>query len=204
MIVAPAHRLPPPVDLASCLSNRARAKLVTERDKGSQDNGGPVHVPARYPKVPTNPGFDMQSSSFVFVLAAATAAGSLPVLAGEVGVSVSVGQPGFYGRVDIGGYPPPQIIYRHPVVIDRVPAGRPPIYLNVPPGHAKSWRRYCGAYEACGERVYFVRNGWYDREYVPRYQQDRRDERHDEYHGDRRQGHGNRHWGGGREHDQRD
>ena len=34
-----------------------------------------------------------------------------PVLATDVGVSVSIGQPGFYGRLDIGGYPPPQRIY---------------------------------------------------------------------------------------------
>ena len=144
----------------------------------------------------------MQRSLFAIVLAATSAAGTLPVLAAEVGVSVSIGQPGFYGHVDIGGYPRPQLIYRQPVLVERVPVARPPIYLNVPPGQAKHWRRYCGAYGACGERVYFVRNNWYEREYVPRYQEyqhDRRDERHDEYRGDHRQGQWNKHQGGGRD-----
>ncbi|MBO3705264.1 MAG: hypothetical protein J5X21_02505 [Candidatus Accumulibacter sp.] len=145
----------------------------------------------------------MQRSSIALVLAAASTAGTLPVLAAEVGVSVSVGQPGFHGHVDIAGYPPPRLIYRQPVVIERVPVVRPPIYLNVPPGHAKHWRRYCGAYEACGERVYFVRNSWYEREYVPRYQeyqQDRRDDRHDEYRGDHRRGQWDKPQNGGRGH----
>ena len=144
----------------------------------------------------------MQRSLFAIVLAATSAAGTLPVLAAEVGVSVSIGQPGFYGHVDIGGYPRPQLIYRQPVLVERVPVARPPIYLNVPPGQAKHWRRYCGAFGACGERVYFVRNTWYEREYVPRYQayhNDRRDERHDEYRGDHRQGQWNKHQGGGRD-----
>ena len=144
----------------------------------------------------------MQRLLFAVTLAAATAAGTLPVRAAEVGVSVSIGQPGFYGQVDIGGYPPPQLIYRQPMVIKRVPVVRPPIYLNVPPGQAKNWRRYCGAYQACGERVYFVRNSWYEREYVPRYQEyqhDRRDDRHDEYRGDHGQGQWNKHQGGGRD-----
>ena len=144
----------------------------------------------------------MQRSLFAVVLAAASAAGTLPALAAEVGVSVSIGQPGFYGHVDVGGYPRPQLIYRQPVLVERVPVARPPIYLNVPPGQAKHWRRYCGAYGACGERVYFVRNNWYEREYVPRYQayhNDRRDERHDEYRGDHGQGQWNKHQGGGRD-----
>ncbi|HPU80193.1 hypothetical protein [Accumulibacter sp.] len=136
------------------------------------------------------------------VLSVAT---SVTVLAADLGVSVSIGQPGFYGHVDIGGYPPPQLIYQRPVVIERVPVSRPPIYLNVPPGQAKHWRRHCGAYNACGERVYFVRNSWYNHEYVPRYQEfhgdrghDRRDERRGEYRGDGHPGQSNQYHGGGR------
>ncbi|EXI73274.1 MAG: hypothetical protein AW07_02693 [Candidatus Accumulibacter sp. SK-11] len=146
----------------------------------------------------------MQRSLFALALAAASAAGTLPVLAADVGVSVSVGQPGFYGHVDIGGYPPPRLIYRQPVVIERVPVVRPPIHLNVPPGHAKNWLRYCSANEAFGERVFFVRNSWYKREYVPRYpeyQQELRDDRHDEYRGDHRRGEWDKQQSGGRGHD---
>ncbi|HET6719682.1 MAG TPA: hypothetical protein VFH22_08550 [Rhodocyclaceae bacterium] len=102
--------------------------------------------------------------------AALSSAVAVPVLAADVGVSISIGQPGFYGQIDIGDFPAPPLLYRQPVVIERVPAGRPPIYLNVPPGHAKNWRKHCGAYNACGERVFFVQNSWYEREYVPQYQ----------------------------------
>ena len=119
----------------------------------------------------------MKRLLFAAVLATAT----VPALATDVGVSISIGQPGFYGRLDIGGYPPPQVIYREPLVLYRTAMSRPPIYLHVPPGHAKNWRKHCREYNACGERVYFVQNDWYEREYVPRYQEqhrDRRDDRH--------------------------
>lgn len=112
-----------------------------------------------------------------------------PVFAGDIGVSVSIGQPGFYGRIDIGDYPPPQLIYRQPMMIERVPMGRPPIYLRVPPGHAKHWDKHCWEYNACGERVLFVQDSWYSREYVPRYQayqRDRWEGRREEYRDDHR------------------
>jgi hypothetical protein len=114
-----------------------------------------------------------------FLIAAAVAAVSLttPALAADVGVSISIGQPGFYGRLDIGDYPQPQVIYRQPMAIERVPMDRPPIYLRVPPGHAKNWRKHCHEYNACGERVFFVQNNWYNREYAPRYQREHRDRR---------------------------
>jgi len=115
---------------------------------------------------------------------------STPALAADVGVSVSIGQPGFYGRIDIGGYPQPQVIYGQPVIIERVPYDRPPIYLRVPPGHAKHWSKNCHKYNACGERVYFVKDDWYSREYAPRYQEQHRDRRddHRDKRGDDRRG----------------
>jgi len=130
------------------------------------------------------------------LIAAAVAAATLttPALAADVGVSVSVGQPGFYGRLDIGDFPPPQVIYAQPMVIERVPMGRPPVYLRVPPGHAKHWSRHCREYNACGERVYFVQDNWYNREYVPRYQEQHRDRR-DDRGGDRRNERGDDHRG---------
>lgn len=140
------------------------------------------------------------------LFAAALAAATTTALASDVAVSLSVGQPGFYGHLDIGGYPPPQVIYRQPIIIERVPEARPPIYLRVPPGQIKHWRQHCGAYNACDERVYFVQNSWYNREYVPRYQErqrDHRDDHRDEYRHDDRGNHGNRgnqHPGGDRDH----
>jgi hypothetical protein len=116
-----------------------------------------------------------------FLIAAALAAAvSTPALAADVGVSVSIGQPGFYGRLDIGGYPQPQVIYPQPIVIERIPVERPPVYLRVPPGHAKNWSKHCREYNACGERVFFVHDNWYQSEYVPRYKEKHRDRRDDD------------------------
>lgn len=143
------------------------------------------------------------------LFAAALAAVATQVFAADVGVSVTIGQPGFYGRIDVGGYPPPQVIYRQPRFIEAVPYDRPPIYLRVPPGHAKHWGKHCRKYDACGERVYFVRDSWYNREYVPRYQErhygrrdEGRDERRDDNRGDRgdRGDRGNGHRGDDRQH----
>ena len=160
-----------------------------------------------------------------FLLAAsiATAALCTPALAADVGVSVSIGQPGFYGRLDVGGFPAPALIYRQPMMVRQVametnrwfmtPMERPPLYLRVPPGHAKHWNKHCREYDACDERVYFVQNNWYNREYVPRHQErygDRRDYERDggreHYRGDNRdherggeRGNGHGH-GGGHDH----
>lgn len=122
------------------------------------------------------------------LIASLLAVVSTSAAAADVGVSVSIGQPGFYGQIDINNYPQPQLIYRQPVMVHRVPVSRQPVYLHVPPGHAKNWRKHCREYNACGERVYFVRDSWYNQEYVPRYQEkhrDRRDDRHSESGGDR-------------------
>ncbi|MDP1862748.1 MAG: hypothetical protein Q8K52_02445 [Thiobacillus sp.] len=119
----------------------------------------------------------------LFIAAAFTLAAAVPALAADVGVSISIGDPGFYGRIDIGDYPQPRLIYREPRVIYRE-AAREPIYLRVPPGHAKNWRKHCRKYDACGERVYFVQDSWYNQVYVPRYQErhdDRRSGRKDEH-----------------------
>lgn len=118
----------------------------------------------------------------VVVAAVSTPVLSPTVMAADVGVSVSIGQPGFYGRIDIGGYPQPQLIYRQPRMVERVYVEREPIYMRVPPGHAKNWRKHCHQYNACSERVYFVQDNWYSNEYAPRYQ-----EQHSNGHGN----HGN-------------
>lgn len=88
--------------------------------------------------------------------------------AADVGVSISIGQPGFYGQIDIGDYPRPVLVYPEPVIIE-VGVARPPMYLHVPPGHAKKWGQYCARYGACGHPVYFVQESWYNDVYVPSY-----------------------------------
>lgn len=142
----------------------------------------------------------------LLLAAALAAAVAAPVFAADVGFSVNIGQPGFYGQIDIGDAPRPRLLYRRPVMIEYVPVSRPPIYLNVRPGHARNWRRHCGEYGACGERVFFVQNGWYDRQYVPHYQRRHGDRygdgrRGDEWRGDERRGDGRR--GDGRRGDER-
>lgn len=120
---------------------------------------------------------------------------AFPAFATDMGVSITIGQPGFYGHIDIGQAPQPQVIYSRPVIIVQQPvAVEPrPIYLRVQPGHEKNWRKHCHRYEACGRPVYFVRNDWYQDVYVPHYRDhrgdrhDRRDrhDRDDRRHGDR-------------------
>jgi len=112
----------------------------------------------------------------------------------DVGVSVSVGDSGFYGRIDIGTMPKPPVVYQQPVVVEAVPVAeveRPAIYLRVPPGHAKHWKKHCREYNACGERVFFVQERWYNEVYVPS-RQARHDEDGDEGHGPNH-GHGHGH-----------
>jgi hypothetical protein len=101
----------------------------------------------------------------LFLSAAAGAASAT-----DVGVSVHVNQPGVYGRVDIGRVPaPPVLIYPQPVIYAQpaVVVERRPIYLHVPPGHAKNWGKHCEKYRACGQPVYFVRDDWYQQHYAP-------------------------------------
>lgn len=68
--------------------------------------------------------------------------------------------PGVYGRIEIGNAPPPPLIYAQPVIIQRpavVVQQQQPLYLHVPPGHAKKWSKHCAKYNACGQPVYFVK-----------------------------------------------
>ena len=97
-------------------------------------------------------------------LAFAALAGHLPTASAQtsVGVSVSVVQPGVYGRIDIGTFPAPAVIYPQPMVIVPSPVAvvQRPIYLYVPPGHQKHWAKHCAHYGACNQPVYFVQESW--------------------------------------------
>jgi len=136
------------------------------------------------------------------LFAAVLAAASVPAFAG-VGVSVNIGEPGFFGQIDIGDAPAPEYVNAQPIVAGNVVVGAAPIYLHVPPGHIKHWAKHCAAYNACGRPVYFVSDNWYNQRYVPFYHQnhgprmdheehreerhdDRRDDRHDDHRDDHR------------------
>lgn len=87
--------------------------------------------------------------------------GALNAQAVDIGVSISVAQPGVYGRIDIGRFPQPVLMQSTPVIIQRGPHQGEPVYLWVPPGHQKNWRKHCHSYQACGVPVYFVKEDWY-------------------------------------------
>ena len=123
----------------------------------------------------------------ILIVSALTAIAASSALAANVGVSINIGEPGFYGRIDLGGFPAPQIINPQAIAIERVPMNRPPIYLRVPPDHVKHWRQHCNEYHACGERVLFVQDKWYTHEYAPRYNATRRGGFKDDHHEDHRQ-----------------
>jgi hypothetical protein len=134
------------------------------------------------------------------VLLSVLAFGTVVPLAQAQNVSISAtitGEvvPGVYGHVVLGNRPPPPVVYAQPVVAvpvvvaERMPIE--PIYLHVPPGHARNWRKHCHEYNACNRPVYFVRSA----EYEPGYRPDRRKEHehaHHDDHGDREDDRGDR------------
>ena len=132
------------------------------------------------------------------ILAAALAAASFPALA-QTNVSINIGQPGFYGRIDIGDYGRPPVVYAQPVIVERYQrVHAQPVYLRVPPGHRKNWKKHCRQYGACGQPVMFVQDRWYSDVYAPRFREthgrhDRGNDRHDGRRDDRGhdKGHGN-------------
>lgn len=142
-----------------------------------------------------------------FVLPSALALVAAVPLARAQNVSVGVtitGEvvPGVYGQVVLGNRPPPQVVYAQAVIAEPVVVAAPvrvePIYLHVPPGHAKHWRKHCHEYNACDRPVYFVRSP----EYEPGFRMDRWREEHEHgHHGE----HGNHGHGdedrGDRDHD---
>ena len=99
------------------------------------------------------------------LFAAALAVASLSASAQ---VSITIGQPGYYGRVDMGNFAPAPLVYGPPVLVSGGYSGAP-IYLRAPLSHRRNWSRYCGRYNACGQRVLFVRDEWYTNSYAPRY-----------------------------------
>jgi hypothetical protein len=153
----------------------------------------------------------------IAALALTAAAAAAPAFAGNVGFSITVGEPGFYGQIDIGGYGRPSVIYGEPVVLAPRYRSYAPVYVRAPRDHYRNWGRYCGRYNACSRPVYFVRDEWYSNVYVPRHRSynngrnwrddrrdwrdDRRDDRRD-WRSDRRDD--RRDWRDDRHDDRRD
>lgn len=108
---------------------------------------------------------------FQIVFAIVMSAMASSVIAADAGVSIDIGQPGYYGRIDIGTVSElPQVIYARPVYAQPASAGTnfQPLYLRVRPGYEKHWNNHCREYYACNRPVYFVREDWYQQQYAPR------------------------------------
>lgn len=106
---------------------------------------------------------------------------SLVAYAGTPIINLSIGgeiSPGVYGQVHFGSAPPPPVFYPQPVIIRRHSSAVdvPPLYLHVPPGHARKWDRHCHRYDACGRPVYFVKSAEYEPGYRSHKSKKHRDE----------------------------
>ena len=102
-------------------------------------------------------------------LAALTAAPAWSAV--DVGVGITIREPGVYGRIELGNFSPPPVLYAQPVIIRQptVVVQQAPMYLYVPPGHAKNWGKHCGRYNACARQVYFVQESWVEERYEERH-----------------------------------
>jgi hypothetical protein len=125
------------------------------------------------------------------------------ILSGEVA-------PGVYGQVQFGSESPPPLVYAQPMLIVPQRIQLPPVYLHVPPGHARNWRKHCREYDACNRPVYFVLSQEYEPGYVRRdgdHDGDGDEGDHDGNH-EHGRGHGHEHGrserGGDHGHDDRD
>jgi hypothetical protein len=146
----------------------------------------------------------LRAAAAVTLVCAAGLAQAQTYISGSVSGQLA---PGVYGRVDIGNAPPP-LLYQQPMLIapPAVVVPQRPVYMWVPPGHSRDWRRYCGRYNACGQPVYFLRNpppNWHARgrgDGPGRHWDHRGPQREPNFHGnreDRDHGHGR---GGGHGH----
>ncbi len=100
-------------------------------------------------------------------------------------LSLQLGQTGYYGSIDLGNLNRPPVIYQEPMVIQMVPQYRnaAPIYLRVPPGHAKKWSKHCGS--------------WYNNTYAPHYRKTHGGGGHDDQRSYRDDDRGDKHEGKG-------
>ena len=114
---------------------------------------------ARIKTYTPTPMFSSRSSYKALAALALTCAAGFAQAQAYISGSIS-GQlaPGVYGQVNIGNAAPPQVLYAQPMWGGPVVPQVQPIYMWVPPGHSRNWRRYCGQYHACGKPVYFLRD----------------------------------------------
>lgn len=108
----------------------------------------------------------------------------------NVGVSIGINQPGVYGRIDIGNFPQPAVVYPQPAIIapPLVAVHLQPVYLYAPTGHQRNWAKHCGRYNACGQPVYFVQENWVRERY-----NEQQNREHNDHHGKKEKKHNGKH-----------
>jgi hypothetical protein len=114
---------------------------------------------------------------FVLGIAAVTAA------------AATAAESGIYGRLDVQGLTPPQVLNPKPVLADAssARASMPAVYVHIPPGDEKHWRARCRLYDACDVPVHFVTETWFVDVYLPSVgAQDGREQRYREQMGRQR------------------
>jgi hypothetical protein len=132
---------------------------------------------------------------FMASMAAVAFAGAGVGRAGDLGIHIILSgevAPGVYGQVQIGNDSPPPLVYVQPMLIVPLENPPPPVYLHVPPGHARNWRRHCREYNACNRPVYFVRSAEYEPDYERRWHGRGADHDHEHEH-EHDRGHGHDH-----------
>lgn len=116
----------------------------------------------------------------IVALALASTAAATPALAADVGIAISIGEPGFYGQLVIGGVDRPRLLNSRPVEAVHRYHNLAPIYLRVPEAQRRNWKHYCDRYNACARPVYFVRDDWYRNDYAPRYRKEHGYDKHED------------------------
>jgi hypothetical protein len=80
-------------------------------------------------------------------------------------------KPGVYGRLAMAATSKatPALVYEQPMFIEAPQMGArvEPVYLHVPPDHAKNWKKHCKQYKACDKPVFFVKSAEYEPGYKP-------------------------------------
>lgn len=136
----------------------------------------------------------MKNITLKIALVTALFAGASLTQASDIGVNVVLETevaPGVYGRVELGNDSRPDLVYREPrvIVVEEKYRRYKPIYLHVPPGHAKHWDKHCSKYNACNRKVYFVKSAEYSPDY--RHEDHDHDHDHEKNKGNKGQGKGN-------------
>ncbi len=130
---------------------------------------GPIQTPIQQTPYQQTP---VQQTPYQQAPVQQTPMQQMPVQQAQLPASnAPVGDPNYYGQVDLVNNTPPQVVYSTPAIVQPPPPGivYQPVYLRVPPVYYQNWPQYCGYYNACYYPVYFVQDSWYIGIYSPWY-----------------------------------